>query len=283
MAEYMNTGSSPYDGARYFVKGTILLGRIAHFTNTRWQNKTYDQKTISLKFICLIKEIISLSSIVDTMFPGDHLYNIDFSKNYLSDSVSVRRSEARSYLFLLSHLLKGLTIQLYISELYRSKKHSIHPGRIRSAKRKAIASAISLVEASKMEFKFKPKPFWNKALSLWTISCSLILLNLRFVEDYDLVGSPKQYFESYLNAIVENSDSGITNFLVRDHIMYLYSLKDKKSIDNNFSRFYVSKMGPYSISSNDYLPWLVPRYSSFIRFRCCISANYSTLDVTEYL
>ncbi|OMJ18105.1 hypothetical protein AYI70_g5550 [Smittium culicis] len=64
----------------------------------------------------------------------------------------------------------------------------------------------------------------------------------------------------------------------------LFSIKTAEFLNHkNFPADLSVKMAIFSISEGDMHPWIIPKYSSFCKFTCCFSGNYSTVDTAEYL
>ncbi|PVZ98953.1 hypothetical protein BB558_005045 [Smittium angustum] len=66
-------------------------------------------------------------------------------------------------------------------------------------------------------------------------------------------------------------------------INYIIEIKTKASENNKKYIRLLEYMKPFGISEHDLEPWIIPKHGSFFLSQCCINANFSTLDIGEYL
>ncbi|OMJ16761.1 hypothetical protein AYI69_g7696 [Smittium culicis] len=176
-----------------------------------------------------------------------------------------------------------MVVYLYQSELVRVKNCLIHPKRIKSAKLKCLEAATKQAKLFSWKIKNVPKPYRDSTTTPWKLFSAVIILNYSCTGKNNSINQPDSLYNTFANnfsSLSKHFDC-ITYLLL--HLQSLFLIKKKSSLHNSSKSELHSLMDNFSIARYDIDPWLIPRYSSFIKFSCCFQSNHTTLDIHEYL
>ncbi|PVU94580.1 hypothetical protein BB559_002961 [Furculomyces boomerangus] len=188
---------------------------------------------------------------------------------------------------IINHLLRciyySMFIYLYQSELVRDQDIKIRPERVKAAKQQCIDASIKQMELMEWYSQNVPTEYQGFPHIVWSLNSLVSLTNFFFIQDPSL----KEKHTNYFNRIVSVYKSFDKNSEVVDSLLMFVNamtkIKTKASENNKKYIHLLEYMKPFGISEHDIEPWIIPKYGSFFHSHCCIIANFSTLDIGEYL
>ncbi|OMJ28293.1 hypothetical protein AYI69_g2238 [Smittium culicis] len=278
-----NKYNLPSDNFSLLIATYRLFSKIISFTSTRWISKKKDQNKINANFIKLCSNLKSLKSIIDTKYPTSVFIDHHLYFSILSGFSLAKTAEFTTTGYTAHQLYHTLQIVLYQSEIVRMKHPLIHPKRIKTAKLECLKSATELASLFAWKIKNIPKKIWGYNITAWKIHTLTILSNFYFLS---LKNQSKKYniYEKFIKNYKASSKSKPIFPLIDACIHNLLKIKNAEFIKYDCLPLHLAdQMAPYSISQNDLYPWIVPKYSSFCKFVCCFSANFSSVLTADYL
>ncbi|PWA01709.1 hypothetical protein BB558_002176 [Smittium angustum] len=174
-------------------------------------------------------------------------------------------------------------IYLYQSELVRDQNIKIRPERVKSAKKQCIDASIKQMELLEWYTKNVSSDYEGFPNIFLSLNSLISLTNFFFIQDPSLKEKHTDYFNrivSIYKSLQKNSDI-VSLFL--GFVNSIIAIKTKASEENKKYMHLEDYMKPFGISEHDLEPWIIPKYGSFLHSHCCGMANFSTLDIGEYL
>ncbi|OMJ09848.1 hypothetical protein AYI70_g10686 [Smittium culicis] len=278
-----NKNNLPSDNFSLLIAIYRLFSKIIAFSSTRWLSKKKDQNKINANFIKLYSNLKSLKHIIDAKYPTSVFIDHHLYFSILSGFSLAKTAEFTTIGYTVHQLYHTLQIVLHQSEIVRMKHPLIHPERIKTAKLECLKSATELANLFAWKIKNVPKKLWGYNMTAWKIHTLTILSNFYFLS---IKNQSKNYdvYEQFIKNYRSSSKLMPIYTLIDACIRNLLRIKNAEFLSYNHLPLHLAdQMAAYSISQNDLYPWVVPKYSSFCKFVCCFSANFSSVHTAEYL
>ncbi|OLY77606.1 hypothetical protein AYI68_g8360 [Smittium mucronatum] len=286
---HANSGKGlPSDFFHLLVMTYTLFSKVAEFLNIRWHNNPPSQKSISYKYYFYSQKIVTLESFLSKRFAHFDMMNISTIYKYSKDFTLIRNTETWNLFYITKQLLNSIKILLFQSDLVRLPNFQIEPEIIRSSKLKCIKAALDVAKLYRLKCKHIPIEYWSTTVTPWKLYSAIILINYNFISlpsnsRYNPSNLDAEAYETFIKNISLSSKNSEVAQTIHSFILHLYSLKSRRFIMHKSDNHLLDLMKPYSTSEYDLYPWLVPRYTTFIKFNCCLLSNYTSIDIKEYL
>ncbi|OLY80275.1 hypothetical protein AYI68_g5628 [Smittium mucronatum] len=270
-----------------------ILGAVLCFTNRRYLSSptSINSRIETASLIKLIRAVDMAIEQTSSKFPLSLFDNPnDDGNNGAGIGADGRDFQVIGHL---AHILiHSAKLLLYQSELCRCPgRPSLHPGRIRTAKRKVLASAHS-----QRHFFFwcaanAPSCYWQYSLSPSKIHAYIVFLNAQFFvssANCDFLLGQGHALSRYSTNSQYLHDLIARILALKQQVFLKYPLQSSADCSttinsSKWTKTTLDEMKKYSITGCDLYPWIVPKYSGFFKFPCCLASNYTAIDVIEYL
>ncbi|PVU94364.1 hypothetical protein BB559_003024 [Furculomyces boomerangus] len=275
--------NNPTDCHRLIINTFSLHKNIATFVTKRWRKDHFDEDGTNMRFVLYINKLLKLRDKIDETL-GDGFPAIkDKYLEYKGTAKLLIETENHIINHNLRHIYYSMIIYLYQSELVRDPDIKVIPERVKSAKQQCVYASIKQMELLEWYSKNVPNEYQGFPNVFWSLNSLLSLTNFFFIQDPSIKEKHTDYFNrivSVYKTFYKNLDI-VSTFLA--FVNYIISIKTKASENNKKYIHLEDYMKPYGISEHDFEPWVIPKYGSFFNSLCCRKANFSTLDIGEYL
>ncbi|OMJ16445.1 hypothetical protein AYI70_g5844 [Smittium culicis] len=283
LANAINPQSLPPDNYSFIIKMYVLFGNMSRFLNNRWLKNSQNQDTVNLKFIKYINALKKIKVSIDKRYGKFNFTNSTSCHKQLSSFKQHEKVYLLLTTFFIQQTYYSMMILLYQSELVRERKHVLNPERIKAAKIKCIKAALKSLYLYKWVRLNVHYTYDMSTVTIWVFVCPAILLNYKFIKNIN----PENPFISDFDVMLKQIKLLKKDILTLEYIYYLIKrlgfLKTKHLSENPSECQYIDLLKIYSIDENDLYPWLIPKYSTFLKFECCFESNYTTIDLKDYL
>ncbi|PWA00994.1 hypothetical protein BB558_002933 [Smittium angustum] len=275
--------NNPLDCHYLIVNTYSLYKNIATFVSKRWRKDGFDEDGANMRFVLYINQLHRLKDKIDETL-GDGFVSIkEKYTEYKGTTKLLLETESHIVNHLLRCIYYSMLIYLYQSELVRDQDIKIRPERVKSAKQQCINASIKQMELMEWYSQNVPTEYQGFPHIAWSLNSLVSLTNFFLIQDPSL----KEKHTDYFNRIVSVYKSFDKNSEVVDSLLMFVNamtkIKTKASENNKKYIHLLEYMKPFGISEHDIEPWIIPKYGSFFHSHCCIIANFSTLDIGEYL
>ncbi|OLY82909.1 hypothetical protein AYI68_g2962 [Smittium mucronatum] len=195
----------------------------------------------------------------------------------------VRATEYSSISYIAFQMYNCCVIFLHQSELSKHAYVDADPRRVKSSKMICLKKAIEITRLTNWKISNVPITLRSSSVTPWKMCGAVILLNLCFFKDYNDFDFTNRIYDDLLQGSLKSSEHAYTLENLFSILKISHSIKRTAFLKNKNYVDLHEIMAEFSVAPNDIDPWIVPRYSTFFKFPCCLKSNYNTLDISEYL
>ncbi|OLY78202.1 hypothetical protein AYI68_g7753 [Smittium mucronatum] len=268
--------SFPPDNFSTLLELHILFSKVYKFTSNRWIKKDRPGGQSDFKFYFLKTKIELFQSKIDKNYSDDILTGKHGDFNLFPGLSLIRATDSFSFCYLIKQLFRITIIFFYQSELARSERDLLNSERIKAAKVKCLNASIDMSRTFLWKCNEIPKKIWNCTMFSWKMWGVCILINSCFILENEGEEPSNPLYSYFLNRYIESSKGSQIEPFIELFSRTLYDTKKREFMKYRHDHLINCLMSTYSITPKDLSPWIIPKYSSFIKFKCCF--QISTLE-----
>ncbi|OLY80051.1 hypothetical protein AYI68_g5863 [Smittium mucronatum] len=273
----------PPDNFSALLELHILFSKVSKFTSSRWIKKYRPRSQLDSRFHFLKSKLESFKSLMDKNYPESTLTGKIEEFNLFTGLSLVRNIDNFSFCYLINQLFRVIVIFLYQSELVRSESDVLSAERIKDAKLKCLNASIDMSKTFLWKCNEIPRKYWSYTITAWKMWSVCILINSCFILKSDSDEPKNPLYSCFINRYIETTKDIQIEPFIELYSQILYEMKKGEYIKYRNDALTHCLMSAYSITPNDLSPWIIPKYSSFIKFNCCFQSNYTSIDSKQYL
>ncbi|PWA02433.1 hypothetical protein BB558_001419 [Smittium angustum] len=248
-----------------------------------WRKNGFDEDGANQRLVLYINQLHRLKDKMDETLGDGFPTIVDKYKIYKGTAKLILETEGHIINHNLRHIYYSMYIYLYQSELVRDPNIKIRPERVKAAKQQCVHASIKQMELLEWYSQNVPSEYKGFPHIAYSLNSLLCLTNFFFIQDPSL----KEKHTDCFNRIVTVYKSFDKNSYIVSRFLffvnYIIGIKTKASKNNKKYTHLQDYMKPFGISDHDLEPWVIPKYGSYFHSFCCAKANFSTLDIGEYL
>ncbi|OMJ22854.1 hypothetical protein AYI70_g2608 [Smittium culicis] len=275
--------NSHFDCVCDLIKLFTLHRKISSFLNYRGLNSSTNLYKIYAKFGFYAKKLDNIKLQIDKKYEKVAFYNCMKTFESYSGINLFKKTELLEMTYLIKQMYNCCAVLLYQSELTRHFHSPLDHKRVKAAKIKCLKFSFKISELLSWKFNNIPLKHMCTILVPWEISTAAILMNLCFINDHESQFLTEDFYFSFIDKILQTTANYLTAHNLYSILKISYTIKQSAFKKNCQYTKLRDLMLKYSISNLDVDPWLVPRFSTFFNYNCCLLSNYNTLDIKEFL
>ncbi|PVU93040.1 hypothetical protein BB559_003456 [Furculomyces boomerangus] len=271
-----------YNYSKFLIKIYYNMGFIANFLNNRWAERSTNKVDDYDKVIHITKVLSSLKNEIEEQS------NLQINQTELLNGVGViglRNFIKLSfvlYRFQLQIQYYKIRIYFFISEIVRIKGREVPAERVKNAKKECIKAALNQVTLLKWGCENIPFDYWDPFVLFWAFYSSVILMNSKFIYDHEKISAINDGLNIVTKVMLHISAKYPELKIFNEILQSLEFTKLKSHLENETTIILIPLMTDYALTPQDYNPWIVPRYSTFLNPSISHQKNFSNLLLTEY-